>query len=231
MTDRTLDRRPAHAHHLISEALDSVGYLISRHGLYANKASVTPNGSRYDFGTDTERASLPGIRLELTATEFLAWCDILNAPRVGVARRAGRTELSADLHHDDCAWRLSTTISHTKGSDRLPGARIVWERNEHGRRLADGYTTVADLRNALAALGYRHENESGEIVAVQPHGPTSPQIVRYGYSALESPSYPNRRAVPCTDCGVEIPAGTRPPVWTDDATTCPGCTDKRRANA
>lgn len=231
MIDRTLDRRPEDAHHVISDALEVLGRHVYSHRLYANKASVTPHGSRYDFDTDTDVDGLPGIRLELTRTEFLLWCEALNAPRVGVARRAGRTELSAHLRRDECSWWLTATIGHTKGDDRLPGARIAWNRNETGRRLSDGYTTVGDLRNALATLGYRYETPAGDIRPVEPHGPTTPQIIRYGHSALESPLRPNLRPVPCTDCGSEIPSGTRPPVWTDDATTCPDCTDKRRAIA
>ncbi|MFI6228593.1 hypothetical protein ACIBCR_14930 [Micromonospora echinospora] len=225
---RTLDRRPADAHHHLSEALDTLDRYITRHRLYATNATVSPARFRaYDFDTDSHVDNLPGIRLELTPTEFLRWCETLNASRVAVARRAGRTELRAHLVRDDCDWTLTATIYQPTGTDRLPGARIAWDRNENGRRLADGYTTVPDLRNALATLGFRYETTDGQVVAVDEHGPTKPQIVRYGQSDYA----PNWRPVSCTDCGTEIPAGTRPPVWTDEATTCPDCTHKRRVNA
>ncbi|MFI1194053.1 hypothetical protein ACH4T9_12460 [Micromonospora sp. NPDC020750] len=230
MTDHTLDRRPAHASQLISDGLDTLGSYLHETGLHATNATVSPTARGwYDFYTDSKIGNLPGIRLELTPTEFLLWCEILNAPRVGVARRAGRTELSADLCRDGASWWLTATIYQPTGADRLPGASIAWNRNENGRKLADGYTTVPDLRNALATLGFRYENQKGEVVAVDPHGPTTPQIVRY--SSGGSDTYPNYTAVPCTDCGTSIPAGERPPVWTDGATTCPDCTHKRRVNA
>lgn len=228
-SDRNLDRRPTDAHLYISEALDVVGHYIARHQLYATNVTVAPAHHRvYDFDTDSVCDNqMPGIRLELTPTEFLLWCETLTAPRVAVARRSGRTELRAELVREDCDWSLTATIYQPTGTDRLPGARIVWSRNENGRKLADGYTTVPDLRNALAALGFRYELPDGRVVEVEEFGPTGPQIVRYGQSDYA----PVWRVASCTDCGTGIPAGTRPPTWTDGATTCPDCTHKRRANS
>ncbi|MEU5565511.1 hypothetical protein [Micromonospora musae] len=143
--------------------------------------------------------------------QFLRWREALAAPRVRVIKSVGRTLLTATVFRQH-RWILNSDAPQPPGGPRLPNAQVAWDHTGADRGDKHGWTTIADLRNALAALRCRQVGPDGREVVVAGSAPAPPTAVewidaRAGLSCVRCGATSVRLAVfnigaeVYTDCG------------------------------
>ncbi|MEU3452218.1 hypothetical protein ABZ671_01045 [Micromonospora sp. NPDC006766] len=225
--DQHLDIASGPETRAVLDAWQHTTVLMARHGLRAGHIEVTgtSGGKVYDFGADgyditdplgpfVLHAATISVVLAYSPVEFLRWCEALTVARVRVEKSGSRTDLTATASRDGYHWRLFATAPRPKtGRHRYPPAGVAWDPAPGGSPSANGWTTVPDLRNALAQIGCRHVGPDGVEAAVTPHGPTNPRVVAWVFP---------RAGRGCTGCGAGKGVG-RLAVFSNSAALCSRC--------
>lgn len=194
---RHVDRATDETTSSVVAGWSAVAALIARHNLHAQGVDVhvpSTSGTRYSFEADGPQhrrswdAMVPttvGVRVDLLGSpvEFLHWCEALTAPRVRVCTNHGTALLRAEVHRHGYRWAMHSSVSAAATGAAFP-AQVAWERTDAGRRKNEGWTAVADLRNALAVLGCRQVDATGDMTAVAPYGPVPATIVEWADPSL-----------------------------------------------
>jgi len=145
----------------ILAAMQAVAAIVAEHGLEVTHADFTPHQPGASaWNPETRKYDLPVLPKIQVSTpwdltwEFVRWADALGATKVTVERRELDTILWVHVRHGGFSWTVSGYLSRPEdGGPRLPGATVEWERTASGKARNHGWTTVADVRAALTALG------------------------------------------------------------------------------